>query len=102
MSMETVPAEELISRANALVPQLRANASSTEELGNPVPENLVALRDAGLLRMTNPVAYGGLGTTTRTQVEVIAAVGRGCASTGWITANHAASVEFTVLLPEQG
>lgn len=102
MTTEIVSAEELVGRANALVPKLRANASLTEELGNPAPENLTALREAGLLRLTNPVAYGGFETSTRTQVEVIAAVGRGCASTGWITANHIASVGFTALLPEEG
>ncbi|MFE4642697.1 acyl-CoA dehydrogenase family protein, partial [Streptomyces sp. NPDC056730] len=82
--------QELISRARALIPLLRSNVAATEELGNPVPENLEALRAAGLFRLTTPPDHGGLHPSMRTQVRIIAEVGRGCASTGWIVANHAA------------
>ncbi|MFJ5116079.1 acyl-CoA dehydrogenase family protein [Streptomyces sp. NPDC088551] len=90
--------QELISRARALIPLLRSNVAATEELGNPVPENLEALRAAGLFRLTTPPDHGGLHPSMRTQVQIIAEVGRGCASTGWIVANHAASTEFTLIL----
>ncbi|MFC7898442.1 acyl-CoA dehydrogenase family protein [Streptomyces sp. NPDC057381] len=97
----SVGARELMSRAGALVPLLRSNIGRTEELGNPTPENLAALREAGLFRLTTPTAHGGLHPSMRSQVEIIAEVGRGCASTGWIVANHAASTEFTLILEDE-
>ncbi|GHE57482.1 acyl-CoA dehydrogenase family protein [Streptomyces capitiformicae] len=93
--------QELIARASALVPLLRSNITATEKLGNPAPENLAALRDAGLFRLTTPPDHGGLHPSMRTQVQIISEVGRGCASTGWIVANHAASTEFTLILPDE-
>ncbi|WP_424187323.1 hypothetical protein ACOBQX_05795 [Actinokineospora sp. G85] len=95
-----VTADELIARARDLVPLLRANRARTEELGNPAPENLAALSEAELFRLTTPPAFGGLHPTMRTQVEAIAEIGSGCPSTGWIVANHAASTEFTSILDE--
>ncbi|MEU5959405.1 acyl-CoA dehydrogenase family protein [Streptomyces sp. NPDC047525] len=97
----SVSAQELIDRASRLVPLLRSNIDRTEQLGNPTPENLAALREAGLFRLTTPVAHGGLHPSMRNQVEIIAEVGRGCASTGWIVANHAASTEFTLILDDE-
>lgn len=96
-----VTSEELIARAQALLPLLRGNAARTEQLGNPAPENIAALKEAGLLRVTNPVEYGGTPMPMRTQVEIISEVGRGCGSTGWITANHIGSVPFAYVLPEK-
>ncbi|KOV95520.1 hypothetical protein ADK65_29655 [Streptomyces sp. NRRL B-1140] len=96
-----VAPEELVARARGLLPLLRENMARTDELGNPAPENIAALKEAGLLRVTNPVAYGGISTTMRTQLEIISEVGRGCASTGWITANHIGSVPFAFALPEK-
>ncbi|MET8977511.1 acyl-CoA dehydrogenase family protein [Streptomyces sp. NPDC004539] len=98
---ETATGAELVARANALVPLLRSNIARTEHLGNPAPENLAALADAGLFRLTTPARYGGLHPSMRTQVQIISEVGRGCASTGWIVANHAASTEFTLVLPDE-
>ncbi|XVS67520.1 acyl-CoA dehydrogenase family protein [Actinosynnema sp. CA-299493] len=97
----SAPPGELVARARDLVPLLRSNLARTEELGNPTPENLKALSEAELFRLTTPPSYGGLHPSMRTQVEIIAEVGRGCASTGWIVANHAASTEFTLILTEE-
>ncbi|MFC7310791.1 acyl-CoA dehydrogenase family protein [Streptomyces monticola] len=97
----SVGGQELIARASELIPLLRSNIDRTEQLGNPAPENLDALRKSGLFRLTTPVAHGGLHPSMRTQVEIIAEVGRGCASTGWIVANHAASTEFTLILDDE-
>lgn len=97
-----VAPDELLARARELVPLLRSNIQLTERLCNPAPENLDALRAAGLFRLATPPSYGGHNISMRSQVEIISEVGRGCPSTGWIVANHAASAEFTLLLPETG
>lgn len=80
----TGPEGEPASRALDLVPLLRANAERTERERRPAPENLAALRKAGLLRLTTPRERGGHEASLRTQVEVGTALGRGCPSTAWV------------------
>ncbi|BBC29264.1 hypothetical protein SGFS_005580 [Streptomyces graminofaciens] len=92
---------ELIAAARELIPLLRANAERTERDGNPVPENIRALREAGLFRLTKPAEFGGLELGLPTLVEIISEVGRGCPSTGWILANDAASADFAWQVNEQ-
>lgn len=100
---ERVPTrEELISRARDLIPLLRANAAQTERDSRVPDENITAMREAGLLRLSTPREYGGWFLPMRTQVEVLSELGRGCSSTGWIAANHAASVDLVMVMPEPG
>ncbi|MEW1550316.1 acyl-CoA dehydrogenase family protein [Streptomyces tsukubensis] len=94
--------QELVNRAHELVPLLRSHADRTEQERDVVPENMRALRESGLLRLTVPPRFGGHDLSVRTQVEVLSGIGRGCASTGWIAANHAASTDFALLLSEEG
>ena len=49
-------------------------------------ENFAALRDAGLLALTVPRAWGGGGGGLTEAAEAIGAVGQGCASTGLVFA----------------
>ncbi|MDH2430800.1 acyl-CoA dehydrogenase family protein [Sphaerisporangium sp. TRM90804] len=93
-------AKELLDRARELVPLLRANAPQTERDMRPVADNLEALRKAGLFRLTTPVRYGGHDLSLPDLLKIIFEVGRGCASTGWIVANDAASTSFTLTFPE--
>jgi alkylation response protein AidB-like acyl-CoA dehydrogenase len=93
--------QDLVDRASALVPLLAANAARTEREGNVVPENLAALRDAGLLRLGTPQRYGGYELGIAAQMEIVLQVGRGCASTGWIVANDAGSKALMIGLTEQ-
>jgi alkylation response protein AidB-like acyl-CoA dehydrogenase len=88
-------ANELLDRARELVPALRANAERTERDLRPAPENLQALRAAGMFRLTTPPQYGGYELGLPALLKIIFEVGRGCASTGWIVANDAASTTFT-------
>jgi 3-hydroxy-9,10-secoandrosta-1,3,5(10)-triene-9,17-dione monooxygenase len=100
---EPVPTrQELIARARDLIPLLRGNAEQTERESKVPEENIAALREAGLLRLSTPRAWGGWELPMRQQVEILSEVGRGCASTGWIAANHAASVDLVMLMPEPG
>ncbi|MFE0457554.1 acyl-CoA dehydrogenase family protein [Streptomyces sp. NPDC058914] len=75
---------ELVARALALVPVLRANAERTEHQRRVAPENLERLRGSGLLRLTTPRTRGGFGASIRTQVKVGLTLGRGCPSTAWV------------------
>lgn len=50
---------ELISRAESLIPLLRANANLADQLGRVPDENVKAIEEAGLFRMLMPVKRGG-------------------------------------------
>ncbi|MFI7314687.1 acyl-CoA dehydrogenase family protein [Streptomyces hygroscopicus] len=100
---ERVPTRaELIERAQGLIPLLRRNAEQTEKESRVPDESMTALREAGLLRLSTPRKWGGWELPMRHQVEVLCELGRGCPSTGWIAANHAASVDLVMLMPEPG
>ncbi|MEU4898292.1 acyl-CoA dehydrogenase family protein [Streptomyces sp. NPDC044780] len=100
---ERVPTrEELIERAQGLIPLLRRNAEQTEKESRVPDESMTAMREAGLLRLSTPRKWGGWELPMRHQVEVLCELGRGCPSTGWIAANHAASVDLVMLMPEPG
>jgi len=77
--------QELVRRAADLVPLLRKNARQTDR-GRRIPEeNLEALEEAGLLRLTRPRRYGGYEIDALTKYEVLSELARGCASTSWVT-----------------
>ena len=75
--------EELISRAESLIPLLRANAGLAEELGRLPDENVHAVEEAGLFRMLMPVNRGGYGTDAATAATAMTHIASGCPSTAW-------------------
>lgn len=93
-------ASELLGRIRALVPTFRANAAQTERDKRVAAENVEAMRAAGLFRLTTPPQYGGYKISLPELLKIIFEAGRGCASTGWILANDAASTSFAYQLPE--
>ncbi|MER6916112.1 acyl-CoA dehydrogenase family protein [Streptomyces sp. NPDC000594] len=102
-TVEKVPTHaDLIERAQALIPLLRRNAEQTEKESRVPDESVAAIREAGLLRLSTPREWGGWELSMRQQVEILSELGRGCPSTGWIAANHAASVDLVMLMPELG
>ncbi len=84
---ESVSLDDVIERARGLVPLLRANAEKTEQANQALPENIAALRDAGLWRISTPEVWGGYGEYglgLRAEAAVSAELARGCPSTGWV------------------
>lgn len=79
---------ELVERAKALVPLLRENAAETEKNRVVHPENIDALRKAGLLSIATPRRYDGGEHNLRTFIEAVFHIGRGCGSTGWVASLH--------------
>ena len=75
--------EELISRAESLIPLLRANAVLAEELGRLPDENVHAVEEAGLFRMLMPENRGGYGTDAATAATAMTHIASGCPSTAW-------------------
>ena len=75
---------ELMAKATALVPLLRAKAAETEGAQRIPDEVIAAVEQAGLFRMRAPKRFGGYEADLRTYMDVVTEPGRGCGSTGWI------------------
>lgn len=94
--------EGVAPRVGQVVGTLRSNALGAEKDGRVPDENMEALRDAGFLRLMAPQRYGGLEANWRSNIESIAEVGRGCASTSWIAATGIAGQWVMGCLPDEG
>jgi resorcinol 4-hydroxylase (FADH2) len=75
--------EELIARARALVPEIRALAEETERNRTISPHIVTRIRDAELLRTTRPREFGGFAYDAVVALEIALAISAACASTGW-------------------
>jgi len=66
-------------------------------------ENYNDLKETGLLALSVPKEYGGIGADALTYVKVLSNIARGCASTGLTFNMHSAVVDFMKQLasPEQ-
>ena len=76
---------ELVSAASRLVPLLRENAQEADSTRRLPVENIEALRAAGLFRLSTPRVVGGHAIGMRAGLAVLAELGRGCASTSWVS-----------------
>jgi 3-hydroxy-9,10-secoandrosta-1,3,5(10)-triene-9,17-dione monooxygenase len=93
-------AEELLRRAEALVPLLRANAARADQLRRLPDESVQALEEAGLFRMTQPIGRGGYGADAATVSKVMTLIASGCASTTWVMMIYTSVADLAELLPE--
>ncbi|MFB9466282.1 acyl-CoA dehydrogenase family protein [Streptomyces cinereospinus] len=94
-------ASALKESAAALVPLLRENAARTEADRRVAEENIAALTEAGLFRLTVPQRFGGHETDFRTFLEVTSELARGCGSTAWVTTLVNICNWMAALYPEQ-
>ncbi len=77
--------EDMVLRAEGLVPVLAERAAETERLRRITDRTLEDLRRQGFFRVLQPVRYGGFELDYgRTQVELSRVLGRGCGSTAWV------------------
>lgn len=79
----------LKSRAEALVPSLRARAQACEDLRRLPDETVADLHASGLFRVLQPQRVGGSELPYRALVELGAILAEGCGSTGWVFTNLA-------------
>ena len=77
----------LVERARGLYSLLSRNAAATDRERRIPEENIEALAGAGLLSLGIPARFGGLQASIRTHLEVSAALGEACGSTGWVAQN---------------
>ena len=82
--------DELLARAEALIPVLRERAPRAEQLRRLPDETIADLHSSGLFRMLQPARVGGSELPYRALYELTAVIGQGCGSTSWVLANLAA------------
>src|SRR3989442_14395484 len=81
--MDRLSRQELLRRAEELVPVLKERAAKTEQLRQIPAESVHDLLDSTLIRIGNPERYGGHGLEMGTAYDVSWELGRGCGSTAW-------------------
>jgi resorcinol 4-hydroxylase (FADH2) len=75
--------EELIDRARAMAPEIRALAEETERSRN-VPQHIIdKIRDAELLRTCRPKEFGGFECDGEVALRIALTISAADASTGW-------------------
>lgn len=75
--------EELVARAAAMVPLLRARADEIEQ-ARKVPHDVIQMfKDAGFFRILQPKKYGGWEMNPIVFMRVLSELGRGCCSSAW-------------------
>lgn len=79
-----VTREEILARAEALVPALRSRAETAEKLRMCPPETIQDYLDNGLLRVCQPARYGGYELGYDVLCEVVQTLARGCGSQAWV------------------
>lgn len=83
-STTSIPtSDELVARAAAMVPGLRARADEIEQ-NRKVPHDVIQMfKDAGFFRILQPKKYGGWEMNPIVFMRVLGELGRGCCSSAW-------------------
>jgi 3-hydroxy-9,10-secoandrosta-1,3,5(10)-triene-9,17-dione monooxygenase len=92
---------ELVERAWALVPMLRADAIATERRRTLSQETIRQLFAAGLLRVFQPARFGGWEMDWGVQYDLGRALCRGCPSTAWIVCIVGTHTAYVARFPKQ-
>lgn len=78
-----VTIEELVERAQELVPTLKDRAQQTEALRRLPAETVDGLVSNCFLRIATPEQFGGTGHDYNDSFEIAMELGRGCGATAW-------------------
>ncbi len=76
-------AAELVARARALAPAIRARAAAAEKAMAVPAETVQELRQAGIFDLMKPHRHGGHEYDFEPMTEISYEIGRACASTAW-------------------
>jgi hypothetical protein len=85
-TMISPDAASLIRWASSYVPTLRERSARCEQERHILPETIKDFIDAGVVRIAQPVEFGGLGLSIDVAAEVAMEVGRGCGASAWMAA----------------
>lgn len=77
-------ADELVARAKAMIPTLKARAKMCTAQRNVPKETIAEMQEAGFFRILQPKRWGGFEMHPNVFFEVQKALAEGCMSTGWM------------------
>jgi 3-hydroxy-9,10-secoandrosta-1,3,5(10)-triene-9,17-dione monooxygenase len=77
-------AEELLERARAMVPVLKARAKECTAARNVPAQTIAEMKEAGFFRILQPANFGGYEMHPNAFFEVQKVLAEGCMSTGWM------------------
>jgi len=80
--------EDVVHRAEALIPVLRARAAEADALRQLPAQTARDLKAAGVARILQPARYGGCQASFAGMVDILRTIGRGCGSTAWCLAQY--------------
>jgi resorcinol 4-hydroxylase (FADH2) len=80
--------EDLVNRAEALIPALRARAAEADALRQLPAQTARDLKASGVARILQPARYGGCESSFAGMVDILRTIGRGCGSTAWCLAQY--------------
>src|SRR4029453_8124684 len=83
-SVAILDVSDLLTRARAIAELARERAQQTEADRRVGDDMIERMRQADLFRIMQPRAYGGLEYGFDVFAQVVAAIARGCGSTGWV------------------
>lgn len=83
--MTTVTREEMLRRAEALVPVLRERSAACEAARRCPDETMADFDAAGFLRICQPACFGGLELGWDVLCEVGQILARGCGAQAWVS-----------------
>ena len=100
--MSEIPSrDELVSRAEALIPSLQSRRMQAHDERKLPAENVKEVLEAGLFKLTQPRRVGGYESDLHTHIDVIGALAQGCASTAWVVSVCHAHAWLMGCFPQQ-
>ena len=75
---------ELLARARAMIPSLKARAAQAEADRRVPTETIAEMQAAGFFRILQPKRWGGYEMDPQAFFDVQMALAEGCMSTGWV------------------
>lgn len=76
--------QELVDRARAMIPALKARAKHCTDARNVPAESIAEMQKAGFFRILQPKRFGGYEMHPNTFFDVQKQLAEGCMSTGWV------------------
>ena len=75
--------EEIVARAEALIPWLRERADACEKARMVSPETIQKFQEAGFFKILQPKRWGGYEMHPNVLNKVLMELARGCPSSAW-------------------
>lgn len=82
--LTTPTAEELVERARAMIPTLKARARRAVAERKVPDETIAEMQEAGFFRILQPQRWGGYEMNPNVFFDVLKLIAEGCMSTGWV------------------